>query len=128
MTDIITIDGSTYDVPIVSVTRQFEQLDKYAERTANGKLHRELIGIYVKYKVIFGKSNANPADYASLIDKLTYPTEFHSVILPTDSGTVTFTGYFAGVGDEIYKIKGSNRYAKGLGVMIIPRDPVRIPA
>jgi len=128
MDQIITIDGVAYDVPIVGeIERTFETLDKYAERTVDGKLHRELIGVYVKYKVTFGKSGSNPTAYAQLVDKLTFPTEFHTVILPTESGAVTFVGYFAGVRDAIYRVKGTERYAKGLSVTIIPRDPTRKP-
>ena len=128
MTTLITIDGSTYDVPIVDMQVSYEPLDKYAERTADGKQHREIIGVYAKYEVTFGISNANPSDYASLVDVLTEPTEFHTVILPTETGTLTDSFYFGPVRHTLYRVQGSNKYYKGLKVSIIPREPTRTPA
>lgn len=127
MTDLITIDGNTYDVPIVDMQISYEPLDKYAERTADGKLHREIIGVYAKYEVTFGVSNANPIDYANLVNVLTKPTEFHTVTLPTETGTLTASCYFGPVGHTLYRVRGSNKYYKGLKVSIIPRDPTRTP-
>jgi hypothetical protein len=128
MTDLITIDGNTYDVPIVDMQISYEPLDKYAERTADGKLHREIIGVYAKYEVTFGISNANPSAYASLVDVLTEPEEFHTVILPTETGTVTASCYFGPVKHALYKVRGSDKYYRGLRVSIIPREPTRTPS
>jgi hypothetical protein len=127
MTDLITIDGSTFDVPIVNVDISYETLDKYAERTSNGKLHREVIGVYAKYNVTFGISNANPVSYASLISKLTEPVEFHSVILPSETGTVTGSFYFGTVRHSLYQVRESGKFFKGLTVPVVPREPTRKP-
>jgi hypothetical protein len=128
MTDLITIDGNTYDVPIVNIDISYETLDKYAERTSNGKLHREIIGVFAKYNVTFGISNANPTDYANLLNKLTEPVEFHAVILPSQTGSVSGNFYFGTVSHTLYQVMGSNIYFKGLTVPIIPREPTRKPA
>jgi len=127
MTDLITIDGSTYDVPIIDVTPTPQALEKYAERTADGILHIERIGVFDKYSVTFGKSHANPTDYNSLYAVLASATVFHTVILPTHSGTVTMTAYFAGISDTLYRVRNSVKYWKGLKVNIIPRSPQRTP-
>lgn len=126
MTDIIIIDNETYDVPIISMKRAADQLYKYAERTADGKLHAEMIGVYYNYEVVFGK-NSNPAAYALLFDKLSEPVVFHTVTLPTESGTRTFSAYFAGVTDVFIYVKETNRVMQGLSVNVIARDPARIP-
>jgi hypothetical protein len=127
MTDLITIDGATYDVPIISIDITPEPLEKYAERTVDGTLHVERIGVFDKYSVVFGRNNANSVDYASLYAVLGSATVFHTVVLPTPTGTVTMTAYFAGVAHTLYKVKGSNKYYKGLKANIIPRDPTRTP-
>lgn len=47
MTDFtqgISIDGVEYMIPFVSIKREAPFLDKTAERTEDGELHRELIG------------------------------------------------------------------------------------
>ena len=44
--DFLTIDGERYDIPVfVGVKRSADFLDKYANRTDNGDLKRELIGV-----------------------------------------------------------------------------------
>lgn len=124
MSDVITIDGNTYDVPIVSLKRTADPLDKFAERTADGKLHRELIGIYFNYQVVFA-ANRNTADYIALWQKLTEPEEFHTVLLPDEDGNHEFEAYFAGIKDVFVKVRETDRYMKGLSVNVIARKPAR---
>lgn len=123
--DYITIDENTYNVPVISLNRSADFLDKMAERTNDGVLHRELIGVFFNYQLKFGK--ASMADYALLYDKLTEPEEFHTVIVPTESGSVEFQAYFAGIKDNLKRIDGSLRYWTGLTVNFIAKEPGRIP-
>ena len=119
----ITIDGVTYNVPVRSIKRTADFLDKFAERTVDGKLHRELIGVYFNYKLQFGQ--AGMTDYAALWQKLTEPVEFHTIIIPDEDGDLTFTAYFSNVSDELVKVKGSGRYWKNLTANFIAREPAR---
>ena len=71
---MIVIDTIEYDVPIVSLEGQADMLDKYAERTVDGVLHRELIGVYDNYDIEFAASYSNLQAYSDLWFKLTEPT------------------------------------------------------
>ena len=119
----ITIDGVTYNVPVTSIKRSADFLDKFAERTADGVLHREIIGVYFNYKLQFGQ--ASMVDYAALWDKLTEPVEFHTVVIPDEDGDLTFTAYFSGISDELVRVSGSTRYWKNLIVNFIAQEPAR---
>ncbi len=122
---LITIDGVTYDVPVISIKRTADFLDKYAERTADGKLHRELIGVYFNYKLQFGSSFNIPA-YAALWNKLTEPVEFHTVTVPDEDGiSYSFEAYFSGVGDDLRKVKDSQAFWKNLTANFIAQQPAR---
>ena len=123
---MITIDGTPYSVPVVSVTRTADFLDKYAERTEDGVLHRELIGVYFNYKLKLGETK-NMGAYQALWDALTEPTEFHTVVLPDESGDYTFTAYFANVSDELRLIEGSINYWHNLTVNFVAQSPARTP-
>ena len=92
---MIIIDDIEYDVPIESMEALADMLDKYAERTNDGTLHRELIGVYDNYEITFTSSNVNQSIYAALWWKLTEPTPWHKVVLPTVLGTREIWGYFA---------------------------------
>jgi len=122
-TDFIVIDGNVYNVPVVSIKRTADFLDKMAERTNDGKLHRELIGVYFNYKLKFGQ--AGMSDYAALWNKLTEPVEFHTVIVPDEDGSIEFEAYFSGISDEMLKIKGSSRFWKNLTANFIAQEPAR---
>jgi len=123
---MIIVDGITYDIPIISIDRTADFLDKYAERTESGKLKRELIGVFFNYTIKFG-STTNISAYQAFWDKLTDPVAFHEVTVPDESGDYTFTAYFSGVSDSMWRQKASN-YWNGLTVKFTAKDPARIPA
>jgi hypothetical protein len=119
----ITIDGISYNVPVISIDRSADFLDKYAERTSDGKLKRELIGVYFNYQVKFGQ--APMADYTALWNKLTEPVEFHTVVVPDEDGNLTFVAYFSNVKDKLKRVAGSSRFWKDLSVNFIAQEPAR---
>lgn len=119
----IKIDGKTYNVPVIGIKRTADFLDKFAERTVDGKLHRELIGVYFNYQLKFGQ--APMSEYSALWSKLTEPTEFHTVVVPDEDGDLTYTAYFSSISDELVKVKGAKRFWKGLTVHFIAQEPAR---
>lgn len=122
----IRIDGIYFDVPLVSIKRTADFLDKYAERTEDGDLKRELIGVYFNYQMSFGTID-NDELYEKLWDKLTEPVEFHDFSLPTVKGTYSFRGYVSGVSDEIEKILSSTAKMKVLQCKFTAKKPARKP-
>jgi len=119
----IVIDSTTYDIPIKVINRKAEMLYKYAERTEDGVLHSELIGVYVNYDLEFGMSVNNVVDYAALYLKVTDAVASHEITILGE----TFDCYFAGIRDEVAKIKTSN-YFRNLAFSVIAISPTRIPA
>jgi hypothetical protein len=123
---MIIIDGITFNIPVTSITRRADFLDKYAERTEDGILHRELIGVYFNYQLKFG-STASTADYAALWNKLTEAEEFHVVTVPNVNGAnLTFTAYFSNVGDEVRRVANSIAYFRNLTVNFIAKSPAGV--
>lgn len=122
----ITIDGQYFDVPLISLKRSVDFLDKYAERTEDGDMKRELIGVYINYQMAFGTIDDDNT-YEKLFDKLTEPVEFHDFELPTTKGKYAFRGYISSVSDEVYKIKGNTAKFKGLQCRYTSKKPARVP-
>ncbi len=124
---MIIIDGITYDVPVKRIRRAADFLDKYAERTEDGVLKRELIGVYFNYQLELGRTT-NTTEYAALWLKLTEPVEFHEVTVPDeDAAPLTFTAYFAGVSDELRKETDVKTFWQDLTVNFISESPTRTP-
>lgn len=122
---MLYIDGIGYKIDVLSVKRTANFLDKYAERTENGDLERELIGVYFNYKLQLGPG-IDRTEYARLWDKLTEPVEFHEVTVPDEDGDYTFTAYFSNVADELLRKVAEKNYWKNLTVNFIAKKPARI--
>ena len=122
---MLYIDGIGYKIDVLSVKRTADFLDKYAERTENGDLERELIGVYFNYKLQLGPG-IDRTEYARLWDKLTEPVEFHEVTVPDEDGDYTFTAYFSNVADELLRKVAEKNYWKNLTVNSIAKKPARI--
>ena len=122
---MLYIDGIGYKIDVLSVKRTADFLDKYAARTENGDLERELIGVYFNYKLQLGPG-VDRAEYARLWDKLTEPVEFHEVTVPDEDGDYTFTAYFSNVADELLRKVAERNYWKNLTVNFIAKKPARI--
>lgn len=121
---MIQIDGVTYNVPLISVDRKADFLDKYAERTVDGALNREIIGVYYNYTLRFGAIN-DRTQYEALWDSITAPIEFRSIGIPEGSGMNVFEGYFGSPRDAIRRIIGGVVFYMDLQVNAIARYPTR---
>ena len=122
--DFLTIDGNIYNIKVFTgVKRNADFLDKYANRSEDGDLKRELIGVYFNYKEIkFEKqTDDNYNEYNRLYNKLTEAEEFHDINI----AGFTFRAYFSGVSDELYLYKDGKPYFKNLKVDFTAKKPAR---
>lgn len=124
----ISVDGTYFDIPMVSLKRTADFLDKYAERSEDGDLQRELIGVYYNYTLTVGSSTAfGETDYDDFWDKMTEPVEFHEISIPTRSGNYVFTAYISSVSDEYEKILNNKAEFKGFTCKFTAKKPARTP-
>lgn len=118
---------ATYNLPVKVVKRKADLLFKTAERTEDGVLHSELIGVYYNYDVEIGQSANNVADYAALWVKITSAVESHKITMPDESGNKIFDCYFAAIKDEAVKWNSSQNYFRNLSFSIIAISPAVTP-
>ena len=124
----IIVDGTYFDIPMVSLKRRADFLDKYAERVESGELLRELIGVYYNYDLTAGtSSDFGDTDYDAFWDKMTEPVEFHQISMPTKDGYYTFTGYISSVSDEYKKILDNKAEFTGFTCKFTAQKPARTP-
>lgn len=118
------IDGESYNIGAVSIKRDAPFLDKYANRTEDGNLQRDLIGVYYNYTLTFPKIN-NPSEYNRLYKKVTEPVPYHTVTVPDCIGSITYTAYISAVSDELHRIKDGQNLWGGLTIKFIAKSPNR---
>ena len=106
----IKIDGKSYDIRIASLKRKADILDKFATRSEDGVLHREVIGTYYNYTLELYSNDKQV--YNEVFEVLSNPVPSHRVELPTDH--VAFDGYFSSISDEVVRIDtdGLTKYHK----------------
>lgn len=114
------IDGQDYTnyVNYVSFERSADFLDKYAKRDLSGSLNRELIGVFVNYKLKIGLFN-DTEKYNQFWELITQPVPFHRITLPT---TGEFEAYFANIKDEGFTFYDGIERFYGLTIDIIRRN------
>ncbi len=78
---VCKIDNTDFTAGLVNIQRKVSILDKYAERTIDGDLKHEIIGVYYNYTLTFSQF-WDMEQYDRLFNKLTQPKEFHTIRLP----------------------------------------------
>ena len=119
---VLKIDGVSYDVPIVSLKRKADILDRYATRSEDGELHREVIGTFYNYTLEI-KHVRDLSLYESLFYVLSAPVPSHSVELPNEN--VAFDGYFSSISDEVALVDDNGVKYKNLTCRLTGMRPRR---
>lgn len=124
----IIVDGTYFDIPMVSLKRRADFLDKFAERNEEGDLLRELIGVYYNFDLTVGtSSDFGETDYDFFWDFITAPIEFRDFSLPIRNGYYNFRGYISSVSDEYKKILDNEAEFTGFTCKMTAKSPARTP-
>ena len=123
----LIIDGKHYNIPIVSIKRNLDFLEKYANRTEDGDIKIETIGLYRNYTINIGVID-DASTYDSLIEHITdCDNRFHTVVLPDATKQFSFYGYFSSISDEVEKILDTKAQFKGLTWKMTSKKPSKTP-
>ena len=120
----IIIDGVEYPVKIVQLQRSADILDKYAYRSEDGVLHREVIGTYYNYSLNIGTEH-DRTTYNTLFEVLSNPVASHMVTLPNDG--ITFEGYFSSIKDQVLLVDEDGTLYTGLSCKLTATRPRKTP-
>lgn len=133
---VLEIDGESFNdvINFVKIQREAHFFDKFAKRDINGILHRELIGVYINYKLEIGV-DGDLNNYNNLWEKLTEKAEKHDIIISSNThyeiqnnnkiyyNLYHFEAYFASIKDEAIKLRNNNNQFRKLSVDFIATKP-----
>lgn len=123
----LIIDGITYNIPLVSIKRNLDFLEKYAARSEDGDIQIETIGLYKNYTISIGLIE-DAELYDQLIEHITdCENRFHHVTLPDASKQFDFYGYFSSIKDEVEKVLENGAQYKGLSWRMTSKKPYKTP-
>lgn len=124
---VFKIDGSSYDVEIVSLKRKFSVLDgDKAGRAADGSMMRNIIGTYYNYSMQINTERLSRSDYDSLYEILSAPVDSHTVVLPYGRITLTQKMYVTG-GEDDLRIDNNGNIWDNLSIEFVAMTPKRKP-
>ena len=122
--DFIVIDRITFNIGVFAdIKEAADFLDKYANRTEDGDLKRELIGVYFNFSDIKfePQTDDNYEEYERLWNKLSEPEEFHQIKI----ANFEFKAYFSNVSRVICGYKNNRAYRKDMTVNFTAKKPAR---
>lgn len=121
----IYIDNTFYDIPFVSIKRNADFLEKFAERNETGTVVMETIGVYYNYTVQIGLID-NETLYDQLFEHITQVNpRMHTVVLPNGMNKFTFTGYFSSISDEVFKVLNEGVKFRSLTWKMTSQNPTK---
>ena len=98
---MITIDGNTYEVGIIKITRKASQNLESLGTTLDQRKHYDIKGTYYDYEVELATSRMKLTDYDNLYEALTTPVESHTVTMPYGQSTLTFEARVSVASDNL---------------------------
>lgn len=122
--DFLIIDGIRINVGVLKgIGEECELLDRYAYRSQDGVLHREVIGSYQNYRNIkfVDQTNDNYDEYEQLWEILCSPQEFHNIKI----ANFEFSAYISSVKRTIDYYDGDRAYHKGMSCSFTAEKPRR---
>lgn len=122
--DFLIIDGIRINVGVLSgIGEECDILDRYAYRSQDGVLHREVIGSYQNYRNIkfVDQTDANYNEYEQLWEILCSPQEFHNIKI----ANFEFSAYISSVKREIDYYDGDKAYHKKMTCNFTAEKPRR---
>lgn len=122
--EFLVIDGIRIDVGVLSGIEEIcDILDRYAYRSQDGVLHREVIGSYQNYKNIkfVDQTDSNYDQYEQLWEILSSPQEFHNIKI----ANFEFRAYISSAKRVIDYYNGNRAYHKGMTCSFTAEKPRR---
>ena len=100
---VVTIDGTSFDVGVEYIKRQARIEDgPNAGNSKRGDWIRDVYGTFYDYILAFDTSSGlSREDYDTLYDILTAPVEFHTLVVPYGQSTLSFEAGITGAEDNV---------------------------
>lgn len=122
--DFLVIDGQRFNVGVLAgIKETFDILDRYANRTQDGVLHREIIGTYKNYSSIkfANQTDANYDAYENLWELLGSKKEFHTITI----ANYTFSAYISSISRKIAYFNNNRAYHSDMECKFTAEQPYR---
>ena len=123
---MITIDGQTFRVGIIKVTRKASLNRESHGTTLDGRKHYDALGTYFDYDVTIDTKAINIKEYDRLYEVITQPVEYHIVTMPYGQDEISFKAMIKTSNDSIIANYTNFRRWNGLKITFEALEPQKV--
>ena len=105
---MITIDGQTFRIGIIKITRKASLNRESHGTTLDGRKHYDALGTYFDYDVTIDTKAINVKEYDRLYEVITQPVEYHIVTMPYGQDEISFKAMIKTSNDSVPKYTSIN--------------------
>ena len=122
------IDGKSYHVQVMALSRSFEVKDAVSPSvTQNGNIYRNPIGTYYNYSLTVREKDGDREAFDAFWEAISSPVESHVCVFPYNQGTITQRMYVTAGSQEIRKLYANGAEWKDITIQYIAQAPKVMP-
>lgn len=118
------IDGLSYNVQVMSLTRSFEVKDAIrASETQDGNIYRDPVGTYYSYSMTVREKDGDRMSFDAFWDVISKPTASHVCVFPFNQTTLTQKMYVTSGSQPIERLYEDGARWSDITVQFIAQAP-----
>ena len=118
------IDGKSYNVQVMSLTRSFAVKDAIrASETQGGGIYRNPVGTYYNYSMTVREKNGDRASFDAFWDEISKPVPSHVCVFPYNQTMMTQRMYVTSGSQPIGQLYGDGAKWNDITVQFIAQAP-----
>lgn len=123
---MITIDGQTFRIGIIKITRKASLNRESHGTTLDGRKHYDALGTYFDYDVMIDTKAINVKEYDRLYEVITQPVEYHIVTMPYGQDEISFKAMIKTSNDNVIANYTNFRRWNGLKITFEALEPQKV--
>ena len=123
---MITIDGQTFRIGIIKITRKASLNRESHGTTLDGRKHYDALGTYFDYDVTIDTKAINVKEYDRLYEVITKPVEYHIVTMPYGQDEISFKAMIKTSNDSVIANYTNFRRWNGLKITFEALEPQKV--
>lgn len=127
-TKIFTMDGVSYNVDVVALTRKFSVMDtEQSGRTQNGEMYRDVIGTFFNYTMTVRERGGDAAALEAFWAAVSDPSASHICVFPYGQTTLTQRMYVTGGEQNLMLVNNGKNHWDEVTLNFIAMGPRVMP-
>lgn len=118
------MDGETYNVQVMKLTRNFEIKEAFASKyTQSGDIYRDLVGTYYNYTMTVRERNGDREALDAFWNAISKAVASHNCVFPYNQSTISQKMYVKNGSQDIGRLYPDGAAWKDITVQFVAKEP-----